>query len=212
MTTPTSTPRILSVQASGRGAESVSRRLSAELIDALQKRTGRPGVRERDLADGLPFVDEGWIEANFTAADERSREQREQLARSDALVRELAAAELLVIGMPIYNFSVPASLKAWVDMVARAQLTFRYTEDGPVGLLKGKRAFLVVASGGVPVDSDADFATPYMRHALAFLGIDDVSVVAAERLNFNADQALANARQQIARHIRELPLPASEAA
>lgn len=211
MTSPSS-PRILSVQASGRGAESVSRTLSAELIDALKKRTGATAIRERDLAAGLPFVDERWIEANFTAPDERDREQRDQLARSDALVQELADADLLVIGVPIYNFSVPAALKAWVDMVARARLTFRYTENGPEGLLKGKRAFLVVASGGVPVDSDADFATPYMRHALAFLGIDDVSVIAAERLNFNADGALTNARQQIARLIRQLSSAASKAA
>ena len=89
---------------------------------------------------------------------------------------ELVAADVVVIGTPIYNFSIPASLKAWVDMVARARKTFRYTENGPVGLLSDKKAYIVVASGGVKVGSPADFATPYLRHALSFVGITDVDV------------------------------------
>jgi len=90
-------------------------------------------------------------------------------------------ADVLVIGVPIYNFGIPAALKAWVDMVARARLTFRYTEQGPEGLLRVKRAYLVVASGGTAAGSAVDFATGYLRHVLGFLGIDDVEIIAADR-------------------------------
>ena len=93
---------------------------------------------------------------------------------------------------------MPASLKAWVDMVARARLTFRYTENGPEGLLKQKKAYLVVGSGGVPVDSEMDYATPYMRHALRFLGITDIDVVTAAQQNMRGEEAIGEARAQIA--------------
>ena len=98
-----------------------------------------------------------------------------------------------------------AALKAWIDMVARARLTFRYTENGPKGLLEGKKAYLIVASGGVPVDSAVDFATPYLRHALAFIGITDVEVIAAERLNSNAEESIDAARVRIAELVHTAP-------
>jgi FMN-dependent NADH-azoreductase len=98
----------------------------------------------------------------------------------------------------MYNFSIPATLKAWIDMIARARLTFRYTENGPVGLLSGKKAYLIVATGGVPVGSELDFATPYLRHALRFIGITDVEIVVADRLNSEAEESLDKARAQIA--------------
>jgi FMN-dependent NADH-azoreductase len=125
--------------------------------------------------------------------DQRSAAQRAALAESDALVAELAAADLLVIGVPIYNFGVPAALKAWVDMVARARLTFRYTENGPEGLLRGKRAYLVVASGGTAVGSEIDFATGYLRHVLGFLGIEDVQIIAADRGSLRGERDAVDA-------------------
>ena len=141
-------------------------------------------------------------DANFTPAEQRNEEQKAALAESDALVAELRAADVLIIGVPIYNFGIPAALKAWVDMVARARLTFRYTENGPVGLLKGKRVYLVVASGGTAVGSEIDFATGYLRHMLGFLGIDDVHIVAADRLMARGEEeAVRNARAQIDRLI-----------
>ena len=100
---------------------------------------------------------------------------------------------------------VSAALKAWVDLIARARLTFRYTENGPVGLLEGKKAYLVVASGGVGIDSEVDFATPYMRQALAFVGIDDVEVIAADRQNMRGDEALSEARARIAEVVHTEP-------
>ena len=194
--------KVLEVAASGRNDGSVSRMLSADLIGALEERHGSIELTRRDLKEALPFVDESWINANFTAEEERSTEQRAVLAQSDALVAELRAADVLVIGAPIYNFGVPAALKAWIDMVARARLTFRYTENGPVGLLKGKRAYLAVASGGTAVGSEMDFATGYLRHILGFLGIDDVQIVAADRLMARGgEEAMRDAHAQVERLI-----------
>ena len=190
--------RILEVSASGRHGDSVSRKLSNELIDAIETREGAVEIVRRDLSNGIPLVDERWIHANFTPDDERTRDQREALGVSDALVEELQAADVIVIGSPIYNFGVPAALKAWIDMICRARKTFRYTSNGPEGLLKGKKAYVVIASGGVPVDSPVDFATPYLRHALKFVGITDVEVIAADQLNRRADESIDEARMQIA--------------
>jgi FMN-dependent NADH-azoreductase len=198
--------KVLEVSASGRNEGSVSRMLSADLVAALEDRHGDIELARRDLSKGLPFVDEGWISANFTAPEQRSAVQRAALAESDALVAELKSADVLVIGAPIYNFGIPAALKAWIDMVARARLTFRYTENGPQGLLEGKKAYVIIASGGVAVDSAVDFATPYLRHVLAFIGITDVEVIAAERLNSNAADSIDAARARIAELIHTAPL------
>jgi FMN-dependent NADH-azoreductase len=204
--------KILEVSASGRRGDSVSRMLSNDIIEALETREGAVEVVRRDLARGIPLVDEHWIQANFTPEEERSRDQREVLAVSDLLVEELQAADTLVIGSPIYNFGVPAALKAWIDMIARARKTFRYTSNGPEGLLKGKKAYAVIASGGVPVDSPADFATPYLRHTLKFVGITDVDVIAATQLNSRGDESVDEARMQIANLIHTSRPTAIEAA
>ncbi len=204
--TRTDTPlKVLEVAASGRNEGSVSRKLSADLVGALEERHGGIELTRRDLNKGLPFVDEAWIGANFTAAEDRSPGQRLVLAESDALVAELKTADVLVIGTPIYNFGIPAALKAWIDLVARARLTFRYTENGPKGLLEGKKAYVIIASGGVPVDSAVDFATPYLRHALGFIGITDVDVIAADQLNSKADESIDAARMRIAELIHTAP-------
>ena len=194
----TNRKQILKISSSGRIEGSASRALSRDLISALKDRYGDIDVVDRDLATGVPVVDEAWIEANFTTEASRTEQQRKTLAYSDTLVAELQNADVLVIGVSMYNFSITATLKAWIDMIARASLTFRYTENGPQGLLSGKKAYLVVATGGVPVGSPMDFATPYLRHALAFVGITDVEIVAADRLNSDAEESLAKAREQIA--------------
>lgn len=196
---------VLEVSASARRAGSASRELTRDLIDALDDRYGNVHTIRRDLSDGVPFVDEGWVEANFTPEASRSDEHRDALAFSDSLVAELQAADIIVIGVPLYNFSIPASLKAWIDMVARARLTFQYTENGPEGLLKGKKACLVVATGGVAVGSPMDFATPYLRHVLGFMGIDDVEIIAADRLNSQAEESMDAARSSIADLIHLAP-------
>jgi len=190
--------QVLEISASGRVNGSASRALTRDLIAALGDRHGNIETFRRDLADGMPFVDERWIEANFTPEDTRSSQQHEALAFSNELVDELENADVVVIGVPVYNFSIPAALKAWIDMINRARLTFRYTEDGPRGLLEGKKAYLVVATGGVPVGSPMDFATPYLQHALAFVGITDVEIIAADRLNSQREETMDAARARIA--------------
>ena len=192
------TLQVLEISSSSRRDGSVTRQLSNDLIAALEDRFGTIETTRRDLSSGVPFVDEAWIEANFTPDAVRTRQHVEALAYSDELVVELKKADIVVIGVPIYNFSIPATLKAWIDMIARARLTFQYTESGPVGLLEGKKAYLVVATGGVPAGSAIDFATPYLRHALAFVGINDVEVIAADQLNNDAGESMDRARAQIA--------------
>ncbi len=190
--------QVLRIDASGRQDQSSTRGLADNLINALADRYSSVEVVSRDLALGMPHVDQSWIEANFTPEEERSTDHQQRLSYSDRLVDEFKAADVIVIGVPIYNFGIPAALKAWVDMVARARLTFRYTGNGPEGLLKGKKAYLLVASGGVAVDSEADFATPYMRHVLGFLGITDIEVVTATQQNVRGDDSISDARAQIA--------------
>lgn len=189
---------VLHVSSSLKGEASISRRLAADMLAALEQRDDHVEIVHRDLATGLPLIDEEWVTANYTAADQRSGAQRDKLALSDELVAELAAADVVVIGAPIYNFSIPATLKAWIDLVARAQLTFRYTENGPVGLLEDKKTYVIAPSGGVAVGSPADFATPYLRHALGFIGITDVAVIGARGADRGNDQALDEARARIA--------------
>ncbi len=186
---------ILEINASARKTGSITRELTRDTVAALSDRYGRVNITRRDLAAGIPLLGADWIEANFTPDEGQSEAHRDTLAYSDARVDELVEADTIVIGAPIYNFSIPASLKAWIDMIARARKTFRYTENGPVGLLSDKKAYVLVASGGVAVGSAADFATPYLRHALSFVGIIDVEVIAAQGAN---DESMDCARARIA--------------
>lgn len=173
---------ILRIDASARQNGSTSRQLSGQLVDHLIAQGYGAQVVHRDLALAPPaLLTEGWVGANFTDDADRSDEQKALLASSEELIAELEAADTIVIGVPIYNFAIPAALKAWIDQIARARRTFRYTEAGPEGLLTGKKAYLAVASGGVPVGSDHDFATSYLRHVLAFVGITDVTIIAADQ-------------------------------
>ncbi|GAB4560426.1 MAG: NAD(P)H-dependent oxidoreductase [Ruegeria sp.] len=188
------TKTILHIDASARRTGSATRDLSARIVQHL----GASRIIRRDLATPLPLLTEDWITANFTPADQRDATQRDLLALSDELVKELQQADTVVIGLPIYNFSVPAAFKAWIDLVARAGLTFSYTEDGPKGLLEGKRAILAIASGGTAVGSEIDFATGYARHVLGFIGIHDVDVVAADRMALDPEAALSNAQKAVA--------------
>lgn len=167
---------ILSVQSSSRDENSVTRKLSDELIAKLREK-GDVTLTEREASTGLPVVSTAWTQAAYMPEENRSPEQRESLRVSDELVAELKAADVLVIGAPVYNFTVPAALKLWIDQVCRANVTFKYTEQGPVGLLENKKAYVVVASGGVGLGTDYDFHSAYMRHILGFIGIKDVEFV-----------------------------------
>ena len=187
---------ILHLDSSGRHTGSHSRALTQEIVGKLSG--GNARVLRRDLAEDQPeFVDEAWIFANFTPEANRSAEQRARLERSDALIAELRAADVLVLGVPIYNFGVPAAFKAWIDQVCRAGVTFKYTETGPVGLLEGKTAYVVHSSGGTQVGSDIDYASAFTRHVLGFIGITDVETVAADGLMGDEAAGLEKARLKI---------------
>lgn len=186
---------ILRIDGSARTAGSVSR----DLTDRITARFADADVTRRDLSQPLPLIDEAWVGANFTPAETRSAEQHDALALSATLVEELRAADVLVIGLPVYNFSVPASFKAWIDLIARAGETFRYTETGPEGLLTGKRAIVALASGGTELGSDIDFAGRYIQHILGFLGITDVEFIRADRLALDAEGTIAKAHSAVER-------------
>jgi FMN-dependent NADH-azoreductase len=186
---------LLRIDSSARRAGSVSRALTDRIVARLAGEGDK--VVARDLGEGMPLLNEDLIGAIRSPEPDRTPEQQELLALSDVLVAELQAADTLVIGMPIYNFGVPASLKAWIDLVARAGVTFRYTETGPIGLLSGKRVIVAVASGGTAVGSEIDFATSYLRHVLGFLGLSDITYVAADRLALDPEAALAAAHREV---------------
>ncbi|WP_299408023.1 NAD(P)H-dependent oxidoreductase [uncultured Roseobacter sp.] len=186
------TKTILHIDASARLAGSTTRQLTSRIVEKL----GGDVIR-RDLTDALPQINEAWVNANFTPADQRSEAQEQALALSDALVDEIKAADVIVIGAPVYNFGVPAALKAWIDLIARAGLTFAYTENGPKGLLEGKRAVIALATGGTPVGSEIDFASGYLRHIMGFIGISDVEIIAADRVMADAEKAVTGAHAQI---------------
>ncbi len=188
------TKTLLRIDASPRGADSTTRRIA----DAVIARLAPEQTIARDVSAGLPLLDLDWIGANFTPDEARTADQRAALALSDSLVAELRAADTIVIAVPVWNFGVPAALKAWIDLVARAKVTFRYTENGPEGLLKGKRAVIVVASGGTEVNGPMDFVTPYLTHVMGFLGITDVEIVASDRQMVDPEASAARAEADIA--------------
>ncbi len=198
---------ILRIDSSGRHDGSVSRQLTARLVERLAQQNPIARVVTRDLTQSaLPFVNDTMISGFYIPDGERTPEQRAELAFSNGLVEELRAADTIVIGVPIYNFGVPAILKAYIDLIARAGLTFTYTENGPVGLLHGQKAYLVVTSGGVPVGSEMDFATGHLRQVLGFIGITDVEIVAADSLMAAGEEKIHAAEAQIDAFAGELAL------
>lgn len=168
---------ILHIDSSMRHDGSRSRALSLALVNQLSGLHPGTSTTTRDLSDGIAFIDSNWIEANFTPPGERTAEQRAALVYSDVLFNELKTADVLVIGTAIYNFGIPAALKAWVDMVVRAKEAFTYGAEGPTGLLEGKSAYVAIVSGGTKAGSEVDFAWPYLKHVLAFIGITNVTLI-----------------------------------
>ena len=190
---------ILYITASIRSdADSISRGLGQRVVDGLVAKTGAT-VTTRDLAaNDLPYVSAERFAANLTAAADRTPEQAELAALPDTLIAELQAADTIVIASPIYNFGPPATLKAWADLVARAGTTFRYTATGPEGLLKGKKAYLAIASGGTPVGAEFDFMSRWLTFFLGFLGITDVTIVAADGIMGQDGEAKVAAAKEAA--------------
>jgi FMN-dependent NADH-azoreductase len=187
---------ILRIDASATGPNSATRALADQLIEKLS--IADDEIIVRDLALGVPLLNAD-VTANMgTEPADRSPESASTLAFADQLIAELKAADVLVIGAPIYNFGVPAALKAWADLVARAGSTFAYTEQGPAGLLVDRPTYIVAAAGGTPIGSDVDHGTTWLQFFLGFLGIQDVQVIAAEGLAMDAQGGLARAGEAIA--------------
>ncbi|WP_126978166.1 FMN-dependent NADH-azoreductase [Frigidibacter oleivorans] len=186
---------ILRLDATIKPEGSVSRQLTDRLIDRLT--AGGATVTTRDLAAGIPPVDPAWLGAVFTPAEARDADQTRIAAESEAILAELLAADIVVIGLPIYNFGVPATLKTWFDHIARKGITFRYSEAGPEGLLKGKRAYVVMSSDGTRFGSDFDFASGYVRHMLTFLGFESVEFITADAMVFDPVGTIAKAEAAV---------------
>jgi FMN-dependent NADH-azoreductase len=198
---------ILHINSSIRSEGSISRQLSSEFV--RQWRTANPAdvVLERDLArNPVPHLTEQMMGAFFTPADKHSQEQVQTIALADALVEELLRADVIVLAAPMYNFSISSALKAWIDHVTRAGVTFSYTETGPVGLVTGKKVYLFTASGGVYSEGPAqslNFQETYLRAVLGFIGLADITVVPAEGLAMG-EQSVGAALSQGRKAIDEL--------
>ncbi len=164
---------ILHIDSSARFKDSASRQASIKIVSSQNAKR----IIRRDLAEGIPFLDSAFTVAAFTPPDQRTKSQNQALAISDELVAELQTADVVVIGVAMYNFSIPAVLKAWIDQIARAGITFSYGKNGPKGLLTDKKAIISIATGGTPIGSDYDFASSYLRFALGFVGITDVTIL-----------------------------------
>ena len=190
---------VLRLDASANPAESSSKKLGDALLEQLERQNARVDLRTRDLNRDLTFIDSQWVGANFTAAEQRDSSQVERLAFSDELISELQWADHIVLTTPMYNFSVPATLKAWIDLVCRAGVTFRYSENGPVGLLEGKSVDIVVTTGGVPLGSPVDFVSGYLRQVMNFIGIENVNLISADQMNVDPDTSFNGAIDQIER-------------
>jgi len=174
--------KIYHIDSSARKAESVSKSLAKLLVDKIKKPSDT--VKYRDVSIGLPFVS-GIKGAGFIIPEnERTEADKKLFKISDELVKEFKECDTLVISAPIYNFGVPACLKAWFDLIARNGETFNYTDKGPVGIITNiKKAYLLIVSGGVPVNSPVDFCTPWLKQALNFLGVNNIEIIAADSLN-----------------------------
>ena len=189
--------RILRLDASANPGDSNSRKLGNEMLERISRHDPDVDIRTRDLNRDAQFIDAEWIAANLAAADSRSDTAQQRLHYSDQLINELQWADHILLTTPMYNFSIPATLKAWIDQVCRAGITFRYTPDGPVGLLQGKRADIVITTGGAALDSPVDFVSGYLRQVLGFIGIDEVTIIGADRINSNSEESITRALQQI---------------
>ncbi len=173
---------------------------STQIIEQLTATQTNAKIIERDLAqDALPMLDMN-VATALRGGDELSDEQQDILTLSNTLIEEIKQSDTLIIAAPMYNFTVPTQLKNWVDMIARAGVTFAYTEQGPKGLLENKKAVIVTTRGGIHKDASTDIITPYLTTVLGFVGITDVEFVYAEALNMGdemAKQGLDSAKQQI---------------
>ena len=192
---------LLQINSSARVAGSHSTNLANQVSARLREQHANANFNLRDLAiTPQPALDEVALQALFTPADQRNPEQAARVALDDALIAEVQAADILVIGAPMYNFGISSQLKNWIDAISRAQVTFRYTATGPEGMLKGKKVYVVLTRGGLYRNTPNDTQMPYLKNFFAFLGMTDVEFIYAEGLAMGTEgeqRAISDAQAQI---------------
>lgn len=195
---------ILVITASIFGQDGQSSQLVTRTLEQLEASHGDLKIKQRDLAaEPVPHLDADRFGAFLTNADNRDSQQQRVVDYSDSLIEEVKQADIIVIGVPMYNFGIPSVLKAYFDHIARAGISFRYTENGPVGLLEDRPVYILAARGGIYAGTPNDSQTPFLRSFLGFLGLKDLHFVYAEGLNMGDDRK-ANALQQARRNIETL--------
>lgn len=191
---------LLRIDASANTETSSSRKLGDLFINELLQHREDLTLVERNLNQGLHFIDSDWIAASYTDSSQRTEAQEAVLTYSDELIAELQAADHILLTTPMYNFGVPATLKAWIDLICRAGVTFQYTEQGPKGLLKDKQVDIIITTGGVSLGSEVDFVSGYLKQVFAFIGITAVNIIAADGMAIDADASFKRAAEQITQY------------
>lgn len=191
------------IDSSNKGSHSISKQLTSHFVEKLKSQHSNAKVVYRDVGESVPLLTQEMIGSYYTAKDERDTSQKAAIKVSDAIVEEAKTTDIWVIGAPVYNFTMSASLKAWADQLARVGETFKYTESGPVGLLNNKKVYVVVTSGGTKVGSDFDFLTPWIKFFLGFVGVCDVNFIEADQI-MQDDQKITNAKKAIEQTVEAL--------
>jgi FMN-dependent NADH-azoreductase len=198
--------QILQIDSSINGSASVSSSLAASLVENISLQT-QINHTHRDLnAEPIPHLTGQTFQAFNLPQEQRNEQQQQSVTLSDQLIAELATAELIVLALPMYNFGIPSGLKAWIDHVARAGITFKYTDKGPVGLMGNKKLIVVAARGGVYSGTPADNQSAYIRQIFGFMGIEDIDFIYAEGLGSpdNREQSIQQAADQIGQLTEQL--------
>ena len=188
--------KIYQIDSSARKEGSTSRQLAKKLLNKIKKPNDE--VIYRDLDDEMLFVS-GLTESGMKIPEDKQNESHKKMFElSDKLVLELKESDIIIISAPIYNYGPPATLKAWSDLAARVDTTFKYTPDGQrIGLLKNKKAFLVITSGGTKIGSKEDFLTPWLTLMLNFFGITDIKIISADQMAINYEKSISKAEKEI---------------
>ena len=195
---------ILQINSSARSTGSESTRIADAIVARLQAANPGASLVRRDLAaNPHPPIDEATLGALFTPADQRTPEQAARVALDDVLIAEAQAADAIVIGAPMYNFGITVQLKSWFDAIARAGVTFRYTAEGPEGLLKNKKVFVALSRGGIHKNGASDSQVPFLKTFLGFVGLTDVTFVYSEGHGMGPE-AVAKAQAQADAQVNEV--------
>lgn len=195
---------ILQINSSARSTGSESTRIADAIVARLQAANPGASLVRRDLAaDPHPPIDEATLGALFTPADQRTPEQAARVALDDVLIAEAQAADAIVIGAPMYNFGITVQLKSWFDAIARAGVTFRYTAEGPEGLLKNKKVFVALSRGGIHKNGASDSQVPFLKTFLGFVGLTDVTFVYSEGHGMGPE-AVAKAKAEADAQVNEV--------